>query len=254
MPHFIGAEPSIDQSGGDQHLLEASEALARSLGISRERQDGHALASHQRAEAAREARRFVGEIVPLKVSAEESRDQGLGEIDAEELENMAPILSEDGTLTAGNTSAINDGAALVVVVGEAVWNELDRPPALRLVASSAAGVGPGEGAAAPIIAVKKLYGRLNGFDVGSIGVVELSETSAAQAIAVADALGYDESRLNPDGGALVRGHPLGAAGAVLVVRLFTHLVRGDVAARPKFGIAALGTIGGMGLAALFEAV
>jgi acetyl-CoA C-acetyltransferase len=103
-------------------------------------------------------------------------------------------------------------------------------------------------------ALKKLYGRLNGFNPKDVGIVEMSETSAAQALALADEFGFDDALLNPDGGAVVRGHPLGAAGAVLVVRLFTRMVRVKDPKAPRLGIATLGTIGGMGLAALFEAV
>ena len=102
--------------------------------------------------------------------------------------------------------------------------------------------------------MKKLYRRLNGMKPADIGVIEMSESSAAQAIALAESLGVDPADINPAGGALVRGHPFGAAGAVLVVRLFTDLVRANEAAAPRHGVATLGTVGGMGLAALFEAV
>jgi acetyl-CoA C-acetyltransferase len=101
--------------------------------------------------------------------------------------------------------------------------------------------------------MKKLKERLNGFKPADIGVVEMSESSAAQAIALMQSLDLDEDILNPDGGAIARGHPYGAAGAVLVTRLFTHMARGD-GKGPQVGVVALGVLGGMGLAALFEAV
>lgn len=103
-------------------------------------------------------------------------------------------------------------------------------------------------------AVKKLYSRLNGFNPKDIGAFELSENSAAQALAFASELGLDEDRLNTDGGAVVRGHPFGAAGAVLVVRLFSRMVRARTEKSPRLGVAALGALGGLGLAGLFEAV
>ncbi len=251
LPHFIGVEPSAEETSGEPRILESSEALASTLGITREQQDAYAYRAHLKAQKARDDRRFLGEIVPLKANADESRDQVSGEPEPDDLEDMAPILTDTGTLTAGNTSPLNDGAAIVVIVSEAVWSELGRPPALQLVASAAQGVAPRLDAAAPIEAVRKLYGRLNGFDRSGIGVVEMSETSAAQAIAFSEALAFDDTRLNPDGGAIVRGHPFGAAGAVLVVRLFTHMIRGEGPNLPKYGLATLGTVGGMGLAALF---
>jgi len=101
--------------------------------------------------------------------------------------------------------------------------------------------------------MQKLYDRLEGFNPKDIGLIELSETSAAQAIAFCSSLGLEDDLINPDGGAVVRGHPLAAAGAVLVVRLFSRMVRQQTEDRLQFGVAALGAIGGIGVAALFEA-
>ena len=103
----------------------------------------------------------------------------------------------------------------------------------------------------PIAAVEKLYTRLNGFDRSAIAVVETSESSAAQAVALAEALDLDEKQINPDGGAIARGHPFGAAGALVVVRLFSQLVRTADSPCPKFGVATQGAVGGLGVAALF---
>jgi acetyl-CoA C-acetyltransferase len=253
IPHFLRVEPGGPDEGADPVAFEASEALPRRLGISRARQDLAAMKSHLRAETARAARRFIGEIVPLRANADETRDQSAVEPELDELEDMLPF-APDGTLTAGNTSSLHDGAAFVVVVSEDVWQARGRPPALRLVASAALGVAPGSDGDAPIEAVRKLYGRLNGFDRGSIGVFEVSESSSAQEIALAELLEIDPARINPHGGAIARGHPLGAAGAVLVVRLFSTLVRSEEAPSAAQGVATLGTIGGLGLAALFEAV
>jgi acetyl-CoA C-acetyltransferase len=125
---------------------------------------------------------------------------------------------------------------------------------LRLLVSATQGVSPETEADAPIAAMKKLYARLNGFDRSAIKVVEMGENSAAQAIALMDALDIGDDVLNPEGGAVVRGHPLGASGAVLVVRLFSALARKGHAERNGYGAVTQGTIGGLGLAALFEAV
>ncbi len=250
-PHFIGLEPAGASDIDEQRLYEASEDLARELGITRMQQDAFALKSHMRAGSAREARRFVGEILPLRAEREEARDQSAVEPDMADLERLTPFVPPDGTLTPGNTRAMHDGAAMVLVVSQNVWSDLGKPPALILVASAAQGIAPEQEAQAPIAAMQKLYGRLNGFDRSAIRRVEMSESSAAQAIAFCQALGIPEDMLNPDGGAIVRGHPLGAAGAVLVTRLFSALAREKADAKPQFGVAALGAIGGLGLAALF---
>ncbi|MFM9846850.1 MAG: thiolase family protein [Hyphomicrobiaceae bacterium] len=251
-PHFIGLEPAGASDIDEQRLYEASEDLARSLGISRMQQDAFALKSHMRAGSAREARRFVGEILPLRAEREEARDQSAVEPDMAALERLTPFVPPDGTLTPGNTRAMHDGAAMVLVVSQSVWSGLGKPPALTLVASAAKGIAPEHEAQAPIAAMKKLYDRLNGFDQSAIRRVEMSESSAAQAIAFCQALDISEDLLNPDGGAIVRGHPLGAAGAVLVTRLFSGLARDKAGSKSPYGVAALGAIGGLGLAALFE--
>jgi len=118
----------------------------------------------------------------------------------------------------------------------------------------ARGVAARSEAAAPIEAMQALYSRLNGFNPKDIGTVEVSEASAAQVVALIDVLGLDPEIVNPAGGAIARGHPYGAASAVLVVRLFTDMVRKAEAGAPRFGAAALGAIGGIGIAALFERV
>ncbi|MDX2259171.1 MAG: thiolase family protein [Hyphomicrobiaceae bacterium] len=257
LPHFIGLEPMADLPAEEAQAFEADERLARRLGIGRTAQDAFALSSHQKAEAARQARRFVGEIVPIRSSPDEARDQGAGTPDTlDDLDDLPPFHQPDGTVTPGNTSALDDGAAIVVIVSSAVWEELGRPPALRLTAVASQGVPSAEAALAPMAAVEKLYGRAEGFNAKDIAAVELGETSAAQAIAFAQHLGLDPELINPDGGEVARGHPLGAAGAVLVVRLFTRMVRARSAGAPpaRIGVAALGAIGGMGVSALFEAV
>lgn len=254
MPHFISPEPF---SNNEMHCpipIEGTEQMARDLNISRARQDAFAARSFERALAAREARRFTGEIVPLRGRPEEARDQTTTDRDLDELEAELPFIEDVGTLTPANTSSWHDGAALVLVVSEQRWCDLGKPPALCLVANAALGVTPEGEARAPIAAVEKLYTRLNGFDRSGIGVVETSETSAAQALALADALGFDEAAINPQGGAIARGHPFAAAGAVLVVRLFSQMLRGDAAAVPAYGLATQGAVGGLGVAALFSGV
>jgi acetyl-CoA C-acetyltransferase len=256
LPHFIGLDALADQDAEieDPQTHEAGERLARKLGLSRSQLDAYALRDHLKAEAAREARRFVGEIVPLRSTTEEARDQSAGDPSPTDLERLAAFAPPSGVLTPGNTSQLHDGAAMVVVVDEAVWLQMGRPRALQLLAATARGVPHGLEAEAPIEAMKSVYGRLQGFNTKDIGIIELSESSAAQAIALGTMLGFDDAIVNPDGGAIVRGHALGASGAILVVRLFTRMVRAPVVERPRYGVAVQGTIGGMGIAAIFRAV
>jgi acetyl-CoA C-acetyltransferase len=254
LPHFIGLEPANGGASDVPQPLIASQALAQRHQISRAAQDAYAMKSHLRAQTAREARRFVGEIVPLRATREEARDESATGLILDDLEAETAYCPPDGTLTPLNSSQPHDGAAIAIVVSEAVWLRLGRPPALRPVASAVEGVAPGVEAEAPIAAMKKLDGRLNGFDRSAIRAVELGETSAAQAIAVMTSTGIEEGILNADGGAVVRGHPLGAAGAVLVARLFTRMLRSEAKQRNGFGLVTLGAMGGLGLATLFEAV
>jgi acetyl-CoA C-acetyltransferase len=253
LPHFMSFEPGAADERDTSPLIESTEALSSKLGISRAQQDTYALRTHLKAEVARAASKFVGEIVPIRANAVEARDQSAIEPDFKDLAQLAPYMPPDGTLTPGNTSAMHDGAAMAIIVSERQWKTLGEPRALRLVAHAVRGVAPDDEATAPLAAMKTLKERMNGFKPADIGVIELNESSAAQAIALMQSLDLDEDILNPDGGAIARGHPFGAAGAVLVTRLFSQMVRSKEE-RPPLGVATLGTLGGMGLAALFESV
>ena len=251
-PRFLGPEAEGD-GGEGSHSVAASEELATRLGITRLRQDNYTLQSHLKAELATSERRFVGEIVPLRMAGEEARDEAasVGRID--ELAELEPLLPPDGTLTSGNTSALQDGAAVAVIVSAEVHARLGAPRALRLVASSIQGVGAEDEARAPVAAMERLLKSNGGFGRDALGLVEMSEASAAQALAVRDAFDLSDGALSPDGGALVRGHPLGAASAVSVVRLFTRMARLRNGHGPSLGAVTQGA-GGLGVAALFEAV
>lgn len=253
-PRFMALEPEDAGNGETPHSVAASEELARRLGISRDRQDSYALQSHRKAEQALSERRFVGEIVPLRMAGAEGRDESAGVPDIDELAALAPLLPPDGTHTSGNTSGLHDAAAIVVIVSARVHAGLGAPRALKLVASSTQGVGAAEEASAPVAALEKLLQANGGFSRDRLGLVEMSETSAAQALALSDAFDLGEGELSPDGGALARGYPLGAASAVSVVRLFTGMARVRQGRRPEFGAVTQGAIGGLGVAALFEAV
>lgn len=259
-PHFMRYEPSMTDSADEPQPFEASEAMAKRLEISRSAQDAWALQSFQLAEQARDARRFTGEIVALRANAEETRDQSATTPDADDFQDAIAFLPEDGTLTPANTSAMHDGAASAVIVSGTVWERLGHPPALRFVAGACQGVNPGDEASAPMQATEKLFsltgtpGNSSSFALEDVDVVELSESSAAQAIAFGSSTGISQQRINPDGGAIVRGHPFGASGAVLIARLFTDLVRNTSGKQARLGLVTQGAIGGLGMAALFERV
>lgn len=253
-PRFLGLDPDAGQASDTPYSAAASDELARRLGISRHRQDSYTLGVHLKAERAIGERRFVGEIVPLRMAGEEARDEGADVAGIDDLEELEPLLPPDGTVTSGNSSLLQDGAAMAVIVSAAVYAKLGTPRALRFLASSVQGMRPGEEAHAPVAALEKLL-RPNGTNLrDGLSLVEMSEASAAQALAVRDAFDLSEDALNPDGGALVRGHPLGAASAVSVTRLFTRMARGRNGAMPGLGAVTQGAVGGLGVAALFEAV
>lgn len=253
LPRFLSFEPGTgDDRDGPAHL-ESSEALAAQYGISRADQDAYTLRSYLKAEQARDAKRFVGEISPLRANAEEARDQSSVAPDFKDLAQLAPYLSPDGTLTPGNTSGLHDGASVAVVVSQNVWTALGKPRGMRLLGHAVRGTSPEAEAMAPIEAMRKLKAIAKSYKPSDVAAIEMSESSAAQAIALVRSLDLDEDALNPDGGAIARGHPLAAASSVLIARLFTRLARHDNKGGP-LGIATLGIAGGMGVAALFEAV
>lgn len=253
-PRFISAEGGAE---GDTSFafpsIAACEVLARRRGISRSEQDMQTLMAYLKADKARDDRRFVGEIVALRGTGEEARDENGGIPEIHELAELEPLMPPDGTHTAGNSASPRDGAAMVVIVSPEVYASLGKPPALRLVAWATQGVGSGEEAAAPIAALEKAL-KPNGSAKPIPQIIETSEASAAQAIALAAALGLPEDAVNPAGGAVVRGYPLGASGAVSLVRLFSDLVRSKSAHAPVFGAVTQGAAGGLGVAALFERI
>ena len=256
-PHFTGYRaPGMEQGGGQAEAFEADEALARKLGISRQAQDGFVVQSQLVAEQARERRQFIGEIAGARATPEEMRDQSGAQLELEDLKELPPYHAPEGTVTAGNSSTLADGAAFAVVVSGSVWAALGRPKGLALVRSLACGVAPANAAGAGIFALDALLQRgvdKAARDVASLAAIETCEASAAEALAMIRGLRLSDGVLNAGGGALVRGLPLGAAGAVGFTRLYTRLVR-----QPG-GIGRLGAVtqratGGIGVAAIFEAV
>jgi len=255
LPRFLDFNPGQTSGDSEPQRIAASQALADRRNIDRDRQDAYALRSHERAERARREKRFVGELVAIRIAPEEARDESLAApASRAELGDLPPYMTPGGTVTPGNASLMHDGAAIAVVVSERVYGELGRPAALKLVASVATGVGAEQQGLASLAAMQKLYGRLNGFDRSAITVIEAGESSAAEIIALEDELGLGDGIVNPDGGAIAIGHPFGATGAMLVTRLFSDMVRHPKAKPPAYGVVTIGAIGGVGRAALFERV
>lgn len=256
MPHFIGYHAPGMEAGGNAEAFEADELLARQLDISRGTQDAYVVHSQLAATQARERRQFIGEIVGARATPEEMRDQNAPELELEDLADQQPYQPGEGTLTAGNTSALADGAAFAVLVSGALWETLGRPKGLAIQRSLACGVAMKNAASAGRVALDALLQRgadKSARDPGSLAAIETSEASAVEALALIRGMKLADGVLNSGGGALVRGQPLGAASAVSVARLFTRLVRAE---KPpgKFGAVTQRATGGLGLAAIFEAV
>jgi len=213
--------------------------------VTREEQDAFALRSQQRWAAASEAGRFDDELVP---AGELTRDEHpRPETTLEKLSSLKPVFRAGGSVTAGNSSGLNDGAAAVVVASEERARALGVEPIGAFVASAVAGVDPRVMGIGPVPAVRKLLDR-TGASIDDVDLVELNEAFASQSVAVARELGIDEERLNVNGGAIAIGHPLGMSGARLVVSLLHELRRRG----GRRGIVTMCVGVGQGQAALFE--
>jgi acetyl-CoA C-acetyltransferase len=232
---------------------ETAEVLAGQYRISREEQDQYALCSQTRAAAAIDAGRFQDELVPVTIEGKKgsivfSRDEHpfLGAT-LEKMAKLPPVFSKTGTITAGNSSGITDGAAALVVAGESFLRKHPRKPLARIVAVTSAGVDPRTMGIGPVPAVRKLEQK-SGLKLDSFDLIELNEAFAAQVLACDRELHMDHSKLNVNGGAIALGHPIGCTGARITVTLL-HEVRRRKAAR---GLATLCVSGGMGMALALE--
>lgn len=224
--------PEMKRQYGIDSMAETAENVAAEHGVSRADQDAFALRSQQRAAAAQQAGRLAEEIVPVTVRQRKSSvvvdadEHPRPETTLDALAALAPIVRPDGTVTAGNASGINDGAAAVIVASEAAVREHGLTPRARVVGAAAAGVAPRVMGLGPIPATERLLAR-TGIAMADIDVIELNEAFAAQALAVTRALGLadDAPQVNPNGGAIALGHPLGASGARLVIAAVHELGR-----------------------------
>ena len=227
-----------------------AENLARKYNISREEQDAFALRSHQRATAATDSGTFKREIVPVPLPNGRQMEIDEGprrDTSMERLASLEPAFIKGGTVTAGNSSPLNDGAAAVVLMSADKARELGIKPLAKVITMAVAGVRPDIMGIGPVPAVKKVLQRA-GMQLSDIDIIELNEAFAVQNLAVIRELGIDQEKLNPHGGAIALGHPLGCSGARLVATLLNDLQTAD----KTTGIATLCVGGGQGVATIIE--
>jgi acetyl-CoA C-acetyltransferase len=237
----------------DYHMGVTAENVAKKFEISRRDQDEFAAASQQKAEAAQKAGRFESEIAPIEIITR----KGTTTFDTDEyirpgttaaaLAELKPAFSKDGTVTAGNASGINDGAAAVMMMSARKADELALKPLARVRAYSSAGVDPKIMGMGPVSA-SRLCLQKAGWTHQDLDLMEINEAFAAQAIAVNRQMGWDTSKINVNGGAIAIGHPIGASGARILVTLLHEMIRRDA----KKGLASLCIGGGMGVALAIE--
>jgi acetyl-CoA C-acetyltransferase len=237
----------------DYHMGVTAENVAKKFEISRRDQDEFAAASQQKAEAAQKAGRFKNEIAPIEIVTR----KGTTSFDTDEyirpgttasaLAELKPAFSKDGTVTAGNASGINDGAAAVMMMSARKADELGLEPLARVRAYSSAGVDPKIMGMGPVPA-SRLCLQKAGWAHQDLDLMEINEAFAAQAIAVNRQMGWDTSKINVNGGAIAIGHPIGASGARILVTLLHEMIRRDA----KKGLASLCIGGGMGVALAIE--
>jgi acetyl-CoA acetyltransferase family protein len=260
--------PKLDALYPIVSLGETAENIAEEMGITREDQDGFALTSHRRAVDALDKGRFTEEVVPISVprrkgdpvviDADEhprfrrDGDRFLLDTDMAQMARLRPAFRTGGTVTAGNSSGINDGAAALLLMSRQKAEELGVKPMARWVGSAVAGVDPGVMGYGPVPATEKLLGRL-GLSLDQIRLVELNEAFAAQALGVIRKLGLDPEITNVNGGAIALGHPTGCSGARILVTLLHEMGRrAPEEERPYYGLATLCVGVGMGVSTIVE--
>jgi len=246
--------PKMAQRFPLENMGETAENVAAKYRIPRAKQDEFALRSHQRALGAQEAGRYRAELLPVTVPGKQAvvveRDEGpRADTSLEKLSKLKPAFRDGGTVTAGNSSSLNDGAAAILLASARKAAELGLKPIARVVAAASAGVDPREMGMGPVPATQKALKKAE-LSVGKLDLVELNEAFAAQSLAVIQELKLDPERVNVDGGAISMGHPLGMSGA----RILGHLAHALKARGGKYGLATLCVGVGQGVSVIVEAV
>ncbi|WP_454914848.1 acetyl-CoA C-acyltransferase family protein [Xanthobacter sediminis] len=240
---------------GHGHMGVTAENVSERYQVSRAEQDAAAVESHRRAAAAIAAGHFKDQIAPVEITTRkgtvvfDTDEHVRADVSAADMEKLRPVFKKDGTVTAGNASGINDGAGMVILAtGEAVKAKGLKPLA-RLVSYGLAGVDPSEMGMGPVPAVKTALAKA-GLILDDIDVIESNEAFAAQSCAVSRLLGFDPAKVNPNGGAIALGHPVGASGAILAVKAIYELQRTG----KRYGLITMCIGGGQGIAAIVERV
>lgn len=238
----------------DYHIGVTAENLAREYGISRELQDAYALSSQHKARIAIDSGRFRDEIVPVEVELTSGQkvmvdtdEQPRTDASAEGLASLAPAFDSHGSVTAGNASTINDGAAVVMMMSASRAAELDLPVLARIRAFASIGVDPALMGIAPVYATRRCLERA-GWQLNEVDLIEANEAFAAQALSVGKVLEWDQRKVNVNGGAIALGHPIGASGCRILVSLVHEMVKRDA----RKGLATLCIGGGQGVALAIE--
>jgi len=237
----------------DYHMGITAENIAERWGITREEQDKFSAASQNKAERAIKEKRFADEIVPVEIPVKggtkifDTDEHPREGVTVESLSKLKPAFKKDGTVTAGNASGINDGAAALVLASAEFAQKLGLKPMARYVAGASAGVDPQIMGIGPVYATRKALAKAN-WQLSDIGLIEANEAFAAQAIAVCRELELNMDIVNVNGGAVALGHPIGASGARILVTLLHEMIKRDT----KKGLATLCIGGGQGIAALVE--
>ena len=238
---------------GHGHMGITAENVAAKFGFTREQQDAFALESHRRAANALEKGLFKEQIVPIEIKSRKGTETFVLDehvrkgAKIEDLQKLKPAFRKDGTVTAGNASGLNDAGAAIVMVESRYAQQQNLKPVARLVAYAHAGVEPQLMGLGPIPAVKRVFEKA-GLKPADMDVIESNEAFAAQAMAVTKDLGLDPAKVNPNGGAVALGHPIGATGAILTVKAIYELHR----TQKRYALVTMCIGGGQGIAAIFE--
>jgi acetyl-CoA C-acetyltransferase len=237
---------------GTGHMGVTAENVAAEHGISRKDQDAFALQSQERAAAAIAAGRFASQITPVEVRVKRDTvafdtDEHPKATTAEALAGLRPVFQKDGSVTAGNASGINDGAAAVILATAEAAEKAGLKPRARVIGYAHAGVRPQVMGIGPVPAVQRLFDK-TGLNAADFDVIESNEAFAAQALAVSKELGFDPARVNPNGGAIALGHPVGATGAIITLKALYELERMN----GKRALITMCIGGGQGIALAFE--
>jgi acetyl-CoA C-acetyltransferase len=238
---------------GHGHMGITAENIAAQFGFTREQQDAFALESHKRAQNALDKGYFRDQIVPVELKTRKGVEQFTSDehvrkgLKPEDLQKLKTVFKKDGTVTAGNASGLNDAGAAIVMMEAGAAKKAGAKPMARLVGYAHAGVDPQVMGLGPIPASKRVFEK-TGLKPSDMDIVESNEAFAAQAMAVTKDLGLDPAKVNPNGGAVALGHPIGATGAILTVKALYELER----TQKRYALVTMCIGGGQGIAAIFE--